>query len=81
MKLEVALFARAKELARADTVVLDVPDGADVAEIRRALAERIPALAGIASSLHVAVGTEYATNGTVVSSSQKVACFPPVSGG
>ena len=79
--MEVRLFARAKDLARTDSVALDVSDAANVAELRRALADRFPALAEIAPSLLVAVGTEYATNGTVIDPSQKVACFPPVSGG
>lgn len=81
MKLDVKLFARAKELAGAGSVQLELVECAKVADLRRALAERVPALAGMAPSLLVAVGTEYADDGTVVNPAVEIACFPPVSGG
>jgi molybdopterin converting factor subunit 1 len=81
VKLEVKLFARAKELAGASSVELDVSESADVAELRRALAARVPALKDLAPRLHVSVGNEYARDATPVGPATEIACFPPVSGG
>lgn len=81
MKLDVKLFARAKDLAGAGTVQLELAEHAKVADLRKALAERIPALSSLAPKLLVAVGTEYADDGMTVNPALEVACFPPVSGG
>jgi sulfur-carrier protein len=81
VKVNVKLFARAKDLAGAESVRLDLADSANVADVRRVLAERVPALSGIAPKLLVAIGNEYATDSAVICPGSEVACFPPVSGG
>ena len=81
MKLAVKLFARAKDLAGADRVTIELPEGAMVGTVRTALTAAYPALAPLASSLLIAVGTEYAHDEQVLSEDADVACFPPVSGG
>ena len=64
MKLNVKLFARARETAGVDRVELDVPDCARVADIRSALAERFPEIRPLVTSLLFGVGTDYADDGT-----------------
>ena len=81
MKVSVKMFAVARQLAGRDTVVVDLPDRATIAELRRQLIGEVPALAAIISHARIAVGTEYATDATVISSGVDIACIPPVSGG
>lgn len=81
MILTVKLFARAKDLAGADCVDVEVPEKASVADLRGALRETIPALAPLVPSLLVAVGNDYADDTTELNADSKLACFPPVSGG
>jgi molybdopterin converting factor small subunit len=81
MRIKVRLFARARDLAGAPNVELDVPDPATVADLRRALLRSVPALEPLGKSLLVSVGSEYAGDGQLLSPGADVACFPPVSGG
>lgn len=81
MKLDVKLFARARDVAGTGCVEVDVPDAANVADLRRALALKIPPLAPLAPRLLIAIDTNYADDTMPVSPDADVACFPPVSGG
>lgn len=81
MTINVRLFARARDLAGQPAVEIDLPAGSTVAQLREALAARIPALRPILPQLLVAQDNEYATDETPLSSGAELACFPPVSGG
>ncbi len=81
MQLSIKLYARARDLAGSPTIDVALPEGATVAQLRSALVEQHPALTKIAASLLVAIGTDYATDATVLSAASSVSCFPPVSGG
>lgn len=82
MELQVRLFARAKDLAGHDSVVVRLAgDTPNVGELKRALSEQFPQLTAIVPHLHVAIGTDYAKDTTPLSSADSVSCFPPVSGG
>jgi molybdopterin converting factor small subunit len=81
MQLNVKLFARARDLAGSGIIAVDLPDPANVADLRHALSTQYPVLRPLISSLLVAVGTEYASNETELTAGTDVACFPPVSGG
>ena len=81
MNVEVKLFARARDVAGAETVTLVVPDSATVADLRAALALKFPEMESLAPNLLVAVGNEYADDQTTLDASKEIACFPPVSGG
>jgi molybdopterin converting factor subunit 1 len=81
MKVRVLLFARARDLAGRDTVEMDLPAGATVAQLRERLASELPALAGFVRRCAVAVEGEYAGEGDVVREGVEVAVIPPVSGG
>jgi molybdopterin converting factor subunit 1 len=81
MMLSVRLFARARDLAGADAVPVEVPAGATVADLRRALAARHPALAGLLPRCAIAVGDEYADDRLTLPVGVEVAVLPPVSGG
>jgi sulfur-carrier protein len=81
MLLNIRLFARARDLAGADTISVDVPDAATVGDLRSSLQEQFPALAPVTPNLHVAIGTDYANDAARLDESQSISCFPPVSGG
>ena len=77
----VRLFARARDLAGADFVAVDVPDRATVADLRTSLAHRVPALDGFLARCAIAVNEEFADDDTAVLPDAEVALLPPVSGG
>jgi len=81
MRLNVKLFARAREMAGVSRVTVDVPEAALVADLRIALAQQWPELKALVPNLLVAVGTDYADDRTALSPDCEIACFPPVSGG
>jgi len=81
MKITVQLFARARDLAGAARVELDVPEPARVADLKKSLSSRFPQVTPLLPSLLVAVGTQYAADETELAGGDEVACFPPVSGG
>ena len=81
MKVAVKMFAVARQLAGRDTVILQLPDRATVADLRRQLIDEVPTLSSVISHIRFAVGTDYATDATVINSGEDIACIPPVSGG
>ena len=81
MKVHVRLFALARQRAGRPEVVVELPEPATVADLKRALAEAFPELAALASSVMIAVDSEYAGDDQVVSPGSEVAVIPPVSGG
>ena len=81
MTLTVHLFARGRELAGADTIAAELPAAATVADLRRTLAARFPAIAGLLERSAVAVNHDFAEDDRVLSAGDEVAVIPPVSGG
>ena len=81
MKIQVQLFARARDLAGTGRIELDLPAAASVSDLKHLLAARFPLVSSLVPNLLVAVGTEYADDRTVLTPDIEVACFPPVSGG
>ncbi len=81
MKLYVKLFAVVRSWAGADAVELDLPDRATVADLRRAMLERLPQLAQFGPQLRFSVSAEYADDATPILPNSDVACIPPPSGG
>jgi sulfur-carrier protein len=81
MKLQVQLFARARDLAGASVVEVEVAEPASVGGLRAALGIAYPGLVPMLSRLHVAVNSEYAADGDRIPVGAEIACFPPVSGG
>ena len=81
MMVRVWLFAVARQLAQADFVEIDLPDGATVGLLRQRLAECCAPLAPLASYMLFAVDCQYAGDKTILRPQAEVACIPPVSGG
>ena len=81
MKVEVRLFAAARELAGKPAVEAELPDDATVADLRRWLAEAFPDLEPLLRSAAFALDAEYAVDDAPLSDGAEIACIPPVSGG
>jgi molybdopterin converting factor small subunit len=81
MMVSVQLFARARELAGTDRILLPVSDSAMVADVRRELAAMYPALAGLVQHSAMAVNDDMAEDDRVVEPWADLALLPPVSGG
>lgn len=81
MKLEVRLFAGARQLADRDRLEIELPPGATVALLRDRLIEQAPELAPLAACSRFAVDGQYAHEDRTLGEDDVVACIPPVSGG
>jgi molybdopterin converting factor subunit 1 len=81
MIVRVRLFARAKDLAGTDVVSVELPTNAAVSELRRRLADKVPALAALLRRSALAVNEEFARDDQVLTGEAEVALLPPVSGG
>ena len=81
MKVRVRLFAVAKQVAGRESVEIDLPEGASIAQLRDQLGARVPPLAGIVGQMMFAVDVQYANDQTPIPPGADVACIPPVSGG
>lgn len=81
MMVEVRLFAVLRERAGRDSLQLELPAGATVADAVAAL-RADPSLAGLERlPLRVAVNREYAEEDRVIEAGDELAAIPPVSGG
>lgn len=81
MKLRVRLFARARDVAGAECVEIELPDQPSVADLRTALGQQYPDMKPLIPNLLIAVGRDYADDNATLLDESEVACFPPVSGG
>ncbi|HEY2909606.1 MAG TPA: molybdopterin converting factor subunit 1 [Gemmataceae bacterium] len=81
MTVTVQLFARARELASAGSLTVQLRSDATVAELRHAIVERIPALAGIVAASRIAVNLDFADDQQTIRETDELAVIPPVSGG
>ncbi len=81
MIVQVRLFARAKDLAGADQVDIELGAPATVAALRRRLVLEHPGLKEVAERSAIAVDEEVAQDDLVLRPGVTVALLPPVSGG
>jgi molybdopterin converting factor subunit 1 len=81
VKIEVKLFAAARQYAGAESVELELPDGATIADLRQALVERYPEGKAVIQHAMFAVDMEFVSDRQPLNSSAEIACIPPVSGG
>ena len=77
----VQLFAGARELAGVASISLELPAGATVAELRRAIISLHPEFIRLLARSRIAVNQEFADDSAIVPEGAEVALIPPVSGG
>ncbi len=81
MRIQVLLFASARDAAGASSIELDLPAGATVEDVRGALSSAFPALGPRLPHVRFAVDREFAAAGAALHEGAEVAVIPPVSGG
>ena len=81
MQICVKLFAAARDLAGSDSIEIDLPAAATVADLREALMERLPPARELLARSMFAINHDYAANHEHLQPNAEVACIPPVSGG
>lgn len=81
MKIQVRLFAGVKQLMQADAISLELPENAAIADVRRALIDQAKDGRELLARCMFAIDSDFASDETVVSPEQEIACIPPVSGG
>lgn len=81
MRVEVRLFARLRELAGADRIVVEAPAGVTAAELSSLVAEQHPVLAPVVGQARVAASLQFVPSSFRLEAPQEVALIPPVSGG
>jgi molybdopterin converting factor small subunit len=81
VRVNVKLFAVAKQRTGLGLVTLELPDAATVADLRRVLAQTYPSLAPLVPGMMIAVDAEYAGDDREIGPEAEVAAIPPVSGG
>lgn len=81
MKIQVRLFALAKQVAGTESVSFELPPGATVADLRDAFEVQFPDLQAVSRSVRFAVNRDFASDDTELTPEDDVACIPPVSGG
>ena len=79
--MRVLLFARARELAGVESIDVNLPPRATVADLRASLANQCERIARLVEKSAIAVNNEYAADATLLPAGAEVALLPPVSGG
>lgn len=81
MRIDVRLFAQARERAGTGATRLELPDGSVVADALAALETSHPGLAELRPHLAVAIDGALARTGDALGEGCELALLPPVSGG
>jgi molybdopterin converting factor subunit 1 len=81
LTLTVLLFAKLRDIAGADSVRIELPDGARVGALRRQLADTYRALTGLLERSAIAVNHDFADDERILRPGDEIAVVPPVSGG
>jgi molybdopterin converting factor small subunit len=81
MRITVQFFSQLKEIAGTDELALDLPDGANVADLLAQLYERSPKLEKWDASILVGIGVDFVERDHVITPNDKIAIMPPVQGG
>ena len=81
MKIELILFASAKDLFGQCKIAVELPESATVVELKTALVQREPDSAALINRCAFSVDQQYASDSTKLRPEQEIAMIPPVSGG
>ncbi len=77
----VRLFAIARERAGRAVIEVELADGANVGDLKAALACEVPSLALLLPTIRIAVNSDYADDNSPIPPGADLAAIPPVSGG
>lgn len=81
ISLKILLFAHLREIVGTNHLVLDLPQGSRVRDLKQALKSRFPELGQRLENAIIAVNQIFASDEDFLEDEAEVALFPPVSGG
>ena len=81
MLIRVKLFAAMRDLTGDEVAEVELPDGAQVGDLRRELAKQLPLARTLLTRSAIAVNHEVVENDCPLQATDEVAAIPPVSGG
>jgi molybdopterin converting factor subunit 1 len=81
MGITVKLFALMREKAGTDTVSLELPEGATIAETLEVLRHQYPVLGPYLTNARLCLQMEFVEAETILQAGDELALIPPVSGG
>ena len=81
MQITVKLFALMREKVGTDTVALDIPEGANLAQVMAALVRHYPVLEPYMANTRCALHMDFVGLETSLAAGDELALIPPVSGG
>ena len=80
MKIDILAFGIAKDIIKSRSLMMELPEGGTVGELKKKLTDRVPDFQKL-KSLAIAVNTEYRSDDFSLSENDEVVIIPPVSGG
>jgi molybdopterin converting factor subunit 1 len=80
-RVNIRLFAGLHDMVGKRDLVLELPDGATIGQLRDRLGEEYPIVQALLPTLVCAVDEEYVPAEHVLAEGDRVALIPPVSGG
>lgn len=81
MDITIKLFALMREKAGRDTIVLQLPRGANAAQALAVLQQDYPVLQPYMSRVRLALRQDFVEAATILQEGDELAVIPPVSGG
>lgn len=81
MKIQVVMFAVAKDMIGEKSVEVELSDSATIKDLKQALVERYPMLKDIVKRSAISLDHEYAVDDSTLTKDAEIALIPPVSGG
>ena len=81
MKIQIKLFAAAREINKRGELELEVADGMSVRDMKLRISADHPSLSELILRSAVSLNREFATDESVIHENDEIAIIPPVSGG
>lgn len=81
MKVTIKFWSYFRDHTNCESIEIELPNGATLAEAHAVVLEQFPALAEMKNSTLKAVGVDYQDDDFVLTDGDEVSLFPPVQGG
>jgi molybdopterin converting factor subunit 1 len=74
-------FATLRDRLGVRSVEMQIPQSINVADFKKILIEKFPAMRGLTGHMQISVNHEYVFDDAIIPENAEIALFPPVSGG
>jgi molybdopterin converting factor subunit 1 len=74
-------FATLRDRLGVRSVEMQIPQSINVADFKKILIEKFPAMRGLTGHMLISVNHEYVFDDAIIPENAEIALFPPVSGG